>query len=438
MLFLRSLLILLAAATIALGENFTPETAAVFALRHNKDLIAARHLIAEAEGRLVQAGLWNNPEFELRTDLDLRRSDGDRIYEGGFMQRFPWSGRLARARAVARVDVAMAIEELRDKERLLAGSVLAKARALLVVERKLRLNDENRELLNRIYQQTSTLTAAGKASAAEARVIELEQTTLGLSRETLVVERQSNLAELNGLLGRAPDEAVSLRGALPPAPGAATLQSAAVGAISRRPDRQLAALQIDKSQAEQRLAKVERWEDIGIGAGVTREREEGMYDTMVGLTVSVPLPLWNRNQGRVAETQAAQQRATAGVEALDLAIATEIREAQARVTGLAGVLTRTRGPAIELARQTTRLNEETYAAGTGSFLTVFESRKQRLAIEQAAIDTEEQLATAITDWETRSAFFPTSVRAALASEGRRTRKATAAKSVLTPASRPSR
>ena len=49
---LRSLFILLAAATFAFGEDFTPENAATFALRHNKDLIAARHLIAEAEGRL--------------------------------------------------------------------------------------------------------------------------------------------------------------------------------------------------------------------------------------------------------------------------------------------------------------------------------------------------------------------------------------------------
>lgn len=119
-------------------------------MRHNKDLVAARHVIAEAEGRLVQAGLWNNPEFEFRTEFDARTKDGKRLYEGGFMQRFPWSGRLAQARAVARVDVAMAIEELRDKERMLAGNVLGKARALLAVDRKLGINADNRSLLDRI------------------------------------------------------------------------------------------------------------------------------------------------------------------------------------------------------------------------------------------------------------------------------------------------
>lgn len=100
------------------------------------------------------------------------------------------------------------------------------------------------------------------------------------------------------------------------------------------------------------------------------------------------------------------------------------------MTGLASVLTRTRGPALDLARQTTKLIEETYATGTASFLTVFKSRKQRLAIEQAAIDTEEQLAAAITDWEMRTAHFPAAVRAALASEGRRSPKA-----VITPSKR---
>jgi cobalt-zinc-cadmium efflux system outer membrane protein len=408
--------ILFFAPPIAFGEEYSSESAAVFALHHNKDLIAARQLIAEAEARLVQAGLWQNPEFELRTEFDSQHGDGDRRYEGGFMQRFPWSGRLARARTVARVDVAMAAAEVRDKERLLAGSVLGKARALLVLERNLRVNDEQRELLERIFTQTNTLLAVGKASAVEARVIELEKTTIGLTRETLVVERQAKIAELNGLLGRAPEQTLELTGALPQIPDPSILHEAAANSVNRRPDRQLAALQIDKSQAEQRLAKAQRWEDLGIGGSIGREREDREYDTMVGVVVSVPLPLWNRNQGRIAETQAAQQRAAAGLEALDLAIAAEIREAQMRVAGLASVLAKTRGPALELARNTTKLLEETYASGTTSFLTIFESRKQRLAIEQSAIDTESQFAAAMTDWETRTGYFPAAVRAALASE----------------------
>jgi cobalt-zinc-cadmium efflux system outer membrane protein len=136
---LRILAAVLLLALSAPGETFTPESAAAFALRQNKDLVAARILISEAEGRLVQAGLWKNPEFEIGAEFDPRNSDGDQRYAAGFMQKFPLAGRLSKARSVARVDVAMAIEELRDKERMLAGLVLGKARALLVVDRKLRI-----------------------------------------------------------------------------------------------------------------------------------------------------------------------------------------------------------------------------------------------------------------------------------------------------------
>ena len=61
------------------------------------------------------------------------------------------------------------------------------------------------------------------------------------------------------------------------------------------------------------------------------EHEPPDQPNTMGFGVSFPLPLWNRNQGRIAETQASQQRATANVEALDLTIATQVREAQARV-----------------------------------------------------------------------------------------------------------
>ena len=38
-------------------------------------------------------------------------------------------------------------------------------------------------------------------------------------------------------------------------------------------------------------------------------------ETMVGVRLSVPLPLWNRNQGEIAETTAARARAVAELQA---------------------------------------------------------------------------------------------------------------------------
>ena len=87
------------------------------------------------------------------------------------------------------------------------------------------------------------------------------------------------------------------------------------------------------------------------------------------------------------------------------------------MSGLAAILEQTRGAALELARSNTKLNEETYAAGTTPFLTILESQRQRLMVEQMAVETEEKLAAAITDWQTRACAFPDAVGLALRLDG---------------------
>lgn len=396
----------------ARAETFSPESTAVCALRQNRDLVAARFLIAEAEGRLVQAGLWNNPELKAGGEFGTR-NDRDWEAGAGFMQAFPLAGRLRKATEVARVDVALAIEELRNRERMLAGQVLGKARALLIQDRKLAINQENRELLERILRQTAALTATGKAGVADGLVIELEQTTLGLARDALIVERRAMVAEINGLLGRQPGAAFFIAGEIPAVPSPGKLQAAAATAVERRPDRRLATLEADRSFAEEKLARAGKWENLNVGFDLGRERQLDMESTMVGLEFSVPLPLWNRNQGRIAEAQAAQQRTLAAVAARDLAIATEIREAETRLTGLAAILKKTRGPALDLARRNTELLEQNYASGTSSFLTIYEGGRQQLMLEQSAVETEEMLVAALTDWEVRTMHFPAPVLAAI-------------------------
>ena len=65
-----ALLAAFSAAAEPLASNFTPESAVAVAVANNRDLAAARFAIRQAEGRLKQAGLWPNPEFELSRQND--------------------------------------------------------------------------------------------------------------------------------------------------------------------------------------------------------------------------------------------------------------------------------------------------------------------------------------------------------------------------------
>ncbi len=406
---MKSLLFLLITVLSVNAATFTPESAAAYAIRHNPELIAARFVIHETEGRLIQAGLWRNPEFEIGTDFDTRSLRGDRLVNVSLNQKFPLAGRLQKDRAIARVDVAMSIEELHNQERLLAGNILAQARNILLLDRRIAVHTDQLTLLDRILEQTSTLAASGKSGTngiSSIGIVQLEKTTLALQRQSQIVARQTALDILCGLLGFSPTTPLVITGALPTLPKSFDF-------TPDRADLRLATLAADKSLAEQRLARVEKWEDLTVGLGYTREKDGGIYDNMAQLKFSLPLPLWNRNQGRIAETQATHERALADIEARSLAIQTEIREAHTRALGYADILAQLRGTASTQAKQNTTLIEQSIASGTGSFLAIYESRRQSLTLALTSLEIEMQLTSALTDWETRTGHFPPAVRTAL-------------------------
>src|SRR5688500_2194950 len=101
---------------LAVGEPasaLTIDQAVAGALRDNLDLRAASYEVDKARGRLLQAGLWPNPELELSTATDRTFNDeGEQRTAAGFQQAFPISGRLRFARRVSRVDVAQAMAEI--------------------------------------------------------------------------------------------------------------------------------------------------------------------------------------------------------------------------------------------------------------------------------------------------------------------------------------
>ncbi|HWL53293.1 MAG TPA: TolC family protein [Chthoniobacteraceae bacterium] len=384
----------------------TPEEAAAEALERNPELLSTRWIIAEAEGRLIQAGLWDNPVFE--AGLESGRSFSDRMYRYGLSQNFPLAGRLAKAKGVARVDVAMAVEEYRDARRRLAGEVLGMARRLLLLERRAQLVEENRKLLAAIREKVIPQVAAGTAATSDAVLIELEEAQLTLEEERLAVEKEALQAQLRGKLGRPDDAPLKISGNLPATPSHAVLRREGESALTRRPDRQLALLSVDRAQAEQRLARSQRWDGVMVGVEAVQEAEHGYSG--VGVRVSIPLPLWDRQRGRLAETAAARQRAQAGVAARDLAIRTEIDEAGERIEGGAALVKRSRGAMLELARRNTHRVAEAYGHGRASFVSIFESQKQQLALERLALENEERLVEAVTAWETATVSFPPVVR----------------------------
>lgn len=393
-----------------LATNLTPESAVAMALAENRDLVAARFAIRQAEGRLKQAGPWPNPEFELGGKNDRAfASEGENDFATGFKQRFPITGRLTKAKAVARVDVAQAMAEVRNQERLLAGEVLGFSRELLVTREKLKANDEIQGVIQKVIEVSEKRLKVAEVSAADVNLAKLELQKLTLAQAALLNQQEITATALNRLLGREPKTPLLISGV----PGAEfdtnTVAEISRQAIARRPDRQLAALGIDRAGAEIKLAKAEKWEDWTVGFDYSRS--VGKFDAPIGtktdnffgVGVSIPLPLWNRNQGRVSEAQATQQRAEAELRALDLRIAAEAQTTENQMRRLLDIMRQYREESIKLAEENIALLQKGYADGLVNITAVIQAQQQLTELRESYLEALADFIRAKTEWETATA-----------------------------------
>ncbi len=106
----------------------------------------------------------------------------------------------------------------------------------------------------------------------------------------------------------------------------------------------------------------------------------------VGFRVSIPLPLWNRNQGEIAEKDARAERQRLEAEALASTITTEADAARREMQAHAELANEAHNRLLPLVKEQTKQLEEAYSAGQTDLLSLLRARDQRLQIEASTLD----------------------------------------------------
>lgn len=380
----RLILLFLLGATCARagGVALSLDEAPGYALKHNPTLAAARWRIEEARGRLHQSGRLSNPELELEYSRMTRGQEGTLAVS--LMQRFPLSARLRHEKEVSRAELAAAEAEVRDGERKLAAEVRTLAVKILASrgqrELRARQQENSRELSAFLLKRVEN----GEAAAVDATQVDLETQLLDLEMLQLTAAEVSLAGELRALLGVAGD--VAITGKLPAPAGASS-----GGDVAQRPDVQAAEQRVAAAQALARQQRASRWEDVGVGAGYTRERTVDEPDPIeteqfVNLKVSIPLPLWNNNAGRIREADAAASRAEQEADALRFTAGTQVAAARAEMTALAKLVTTLDGKLLPKAAEIEDRIRQQYASGQSPLTDVLRARTRALELHRQRLD----------------------------------------------------
>jgi cobalt-zinc-cadmium efflux system outer membrane protein len=222
---------------------------------------------------------------------------------------------------------------------------------------------------------------AGELSALDSAQAQVNAQRLRLEAHKLETETVSLLGAIKPMLGLAPADQLILKGDLLP------LTLPADGADwSQRADFQLAQTKAAAAETDVDLAVQNKWQDLSAGFFAAHEEQQGTPTGFAGFRVSIPLPIWNQNQGEVAEKAASAERARLESEALTQTILSEAETARREMLAQAELARETRDKLLPLVMEQTAKLEKAYENGQTDLLTVLGAREQRLQINAAALE----------------------------------------------------
>ena len=360
----------------------TPQALVNQALQRNPELNFFVAEIAAAKGAVRTAGTVRNPELSTeggyknsRENSAGTRGDGG-ILALSFSQTFEYPGRIALRKAIANHDLGVAELHLQQFRLTLAARVRSLAYAMTSAHERTKAVHEvasRTQSLNDVLKQRPL---AGIAPRLEAEIISANLLTFQRQERESTLAEKTIAAELNQLCGRSANAPLTVN-ANPIVFTALSVRSLVEAARSNAFDIRIRQVELAQQGFKVALSKNERFPAIAVGPFYSLENAIDR-EQRVGLGVSLPLPLWDRNEGNIASSKARQQQAEAS-----LAVAK--REIERRVTQTAATLEAKRAEietwkdgAMAKLREASELAARNYGLGAVPLTTYVEIQKQYL------------------------------------------------------------
>lgn len=303
----------------------TLKTALGLALGANPDLAATGRELEAVEATIIQAQVRPNPEISALIE-DTRRATRTTTLQ--LNQPIELGGKRAARIDVAERDRDAASAELDAKRAEIRAAVAAAFFDVLVAQERLRLAQASVELAQRATNAASRRVTAGKVSPVEetkARVAEAGvRVELTLAGSDLATARK-RLAGTWGNTAPRFERAEGSLEALPPLPALADLN----GRLATSPYLLRARIEVDRRLALANIERSRRVPDLTVSLGAKRNEELGLNQAILG--VSIPIPIFNRNQGNVLEALRRTDKARDELSAVEIRLSNELAFAYERL-----------------------------------------------------------------------------------------------------------
>lgn len=329
-----AILLLLLGVSVAQAEPVpvpvTIDGLVTHALAGNPELKFYKAEIAVAKSSRSVAGRLSNPELNL--DLGQKRTrGGDANAEGvafsvALAQPVEWPGRLGLRKAIADRDIVLAELGLNQFRSYLAARVKVLGYALATQQENAAAAADVADRITSVKEVIVQREPGGIGPLLEAKILEASEVTVQSKASEAAVEMQKALLELNQLMGRRADSPLQVKRTefttSKPAPLAELLNKAAQNNYAIRVRR----AELEQQGLKVALSENERYPTFTVGPSISQENA-GDKETVIGLSLSMPLPVWDDGRAAVTASQARRMQAEASLQSTFREVEREITEA---------------------------------------------------------------------------------------------------------------
>ena len=363
------------------------------ALASNPSIARAAALVNAARGRALQVGLRPNPEVGF--DFQQLGSDGLAEQYGVVIgQEFVRREKLQLNRSAALHDVHRLEQELAaQRQRVLTDVRIAYVRALRT-ERQLELTQQLVDIGEQGVNVAKELFNAQEVGRADVLQAELEVESASILRRNAENRRVAVWQELSAVVGQQLLQPQLLAGDITDAghqvqfvEALLQLQNASPEIAAVLADIQRARCQLKRQQVETRpnvtMVGLINWRDNGIGG-----------DADGGLSMTLPLPLWNKNQGAIREARYQLDAAERKLGQVELELKNRLAPVFERYQNASEQVDRYRERILPKSAETLELTRETYELGEINFVNLLTVQRTYANNQLAYLDALEMLRVA--------------------------------------------
>jgi outer membrane protein, heavy metal efflux system len=329
------ILLLLSLAFGQAGYAQTPITmqqAVDQALTHNPVLLSAQQNLLSMKGQEVEAGLRINPDFSFSgSDISLSTTNpaGPYFYSASVSRLFERGQKRRWRLDAARATTAQTEAQYHDQIRQTSLQVRQNFTNLLLAKATLKLAQDNLSSFRHELQINLDRYNAGDIGKLDYERLDLQLAQFESDEsnaENNLVQASDQLQTLLGV-GQ-PSRAFDISGELVPPPLSTNLTELEQKALAARPDFQAAQAAVRVADANVKLAYAN---------GTTDPTLEGEYDrsgdyNSAGFSISIPLRIFDRNQGNKDTTKYLAQASRFGQVAAQNQVYSDVDQAWIQYT----------------------------------------------------------------------------------------------------------